>query len=106
MNGSTNGSSDEIQPKKQRIDDDDVADAIYPFLTCCLTNQHKIDSVFNVCLEVSDVDMVVNNILANNAHSPRAQASVLVPPKYIKGPVAMSRFSDTKFLSLAFSRPL
>jgi hypothetical protein len=80
--------SNEIQPKKQRIDNDGSknsdSETVYPFLTCCST-EHKIDSVFNVCLEVVDVDKLINNIVAANSHSPRAQAAVIIPPKSIKG---------------------
>jgi len=80
--------SNEIQPKKQRIDNDGSknsdSETVYPFLTCCST-EHKIDSVFNVCLEVVDVDKLINNIVAANSHSPRAQAAIIIPPKSIKG---------------------
>lgn len=58
-------------------------ESVYPLLTCC-RNSHQIDSVFNVCLEVSDVDTLTKNILAANSQYPRAQASVIIPPNSIK----------------------
>ena len=61
-----------------------TTDSIYPVLTCCQASHH-IDSVFNVCLEVGDVDAVTKNILAANSHLPRTQASIIIPPSSITG---------------------
>ena len=70
----------DVRTKKQRGNEE----SIYPVLTCCKSS-HSIDSVFNVCLEVGDVDKLTKNILEANSQSPRAQASVIIPPNSIKG---------------------
>ncbi len=57
---------------------------VYPVLTCC-SSSHQVDSVFNVCLEVGNVDKVTKTILDANKLSPRAQSVVIIPPKSIKG---------------------
>jgi hypothetical protein len=68
VTSSGHSSDAEFQPKKARLD----ADELYPVLTCC-HSAHSIDSVFNVCLEVGDVDDLVKNILKANSQLPRAQ---------------------------------
>ena len=60
----------------------------YPWLRCsCRTEtSHEIDSVFNMCLEVGDVDKTFNSMVINGSE-------VLHPPRTITTPDGFIRYS-------------
>jgi len=63
-------------------------DQCYPWLRCSCRNQesHKIDSVFNVCLEVGDVDKTFTSMVNNGSKA-------LHPPRTITTPEGVIRYS-------------
>ena len=64
------------------------SDHCYPWLRCSCRTQasHEIDSVFNICLEVGDVDKTFNNMVSNGS-------KVLHPPRTITTPDGFIRYS-------------
>ena len=59
----------------------------YPWLRCSCRTQtsHQIDSVFNMCLEVGDVDKTFNNMVSNGS-------KVLNPPRTVTTPDGFIRY--------------
>ena len=63
----------------QKEDTIDVGqDSFYPSFTCCSSKkEHKRDSVFNICLEVKDVDAVTKRIIH---YDDEGEAAILIQP--------------------------
>ena len=68
-----NDSDDSFDEYKQ-------SDTSYPILSCCSSKRnHRRDTVFNVCLEVKNIDACIERIIKTQSNYERDN-SVLIPP--------------------------